>query len=370
MSNEFLTTQAIARKVLPRLYENLVMPNLMYNELSSEYQNIGDTIRVRKPINVKVDDFNPETGVNYQSVKDEAVYVTLDRHATADFEWTSVEKALQRGTFEEEIIEETMISFAEKINREALELYKDIPYSTGTAGVTMHELEDIAVIRKELNKRGVQNKGRVTVLDSEAECKLLTIPSIVNAEKSGTNEALRDASIGKIYGFDNYSSQGIAQHKTGITASDKVKIGATAKEGAEVISLSATTLTGKLVKGDLLTILGESYTVVEDTEEAVSNAISNVKIYPALKSDVTTTTNVTLVGDHTANLAFVKEAFAFVTAPLPLPTVGDAYVLNYNGLSLRVVKGYDQRFKKETLSIDMLYGFKTLYPELAERVLG
>ena len=43
---------------------------------------------------------------------------------------------------------------------------------------------------------------------------------------------------------------------------------------------------------------------------------------------------------------------------------------NYNGVSLRVVKGYDMQHKREMLSMDVLYGFKTLYPELAVRALN
>ncbi|MBR2054527.1 MAG: tRNA (adenosine(37)-N6)-threonylcarbamoyltransferase complex transferase subunit TsaD [Clostridia bacterium] len=42
----------------------------------------------------------------------------------------------------------------------------------------------------------------------------------------------------------------------------------------------------------------------------------------------------------------------------------------YNGINLRVVRGYDMQHKRELLSMDVLYGFKTLYPELAVRVLG
>ena len=37
---------------------------------------------------------------------------------------------------------------------------------------------------------------------------------------------------------------------------------------------------------------------------------------------------------------------------------------------LRVTKGYDQQYKRSTYSMDVLYGFKTVYPELAVRALG
>ena len=83
-------------------------------------------------------------------------------------------------------------------------------------------------------------------------------------------------------------------------------------------------------------------------------------------------TAVELIGSHTANLAFHPLAFAFVTRPLINPD-GEgvaSYVTSYNGVSLRVTKGYDQKFKRSTYSMDVLYGFKTIYPELAVRALG
>ena len=63
-------------------------------------------------------------------------------------------------------------------------------------------------------------------------------------------------------------------------------------------------------------------------------------------------------------------AFAYVTRPLVKPSGVDSYVTSFNGLSLRVVKGYDMKYKKEKLSMDVLYGYKTVYPELAVRVMG
>ena len=34
------------------------------------------------------------------------------------------------------------------------------------------------------------------------------------------------------------------------------------------------------------------------------------------------------------------------------------------------LKGYDQKYKRSIYSMDVLYGFKTVYPELAVRALG
>ena len=114
---------------------------------------------------------------------------------------------------------------------------------------------------------------------------------------------------------------------------------------------------------------GKNYVVTEDSAAAASNAITGVKVYPAMP-DIKDNADVTLAGSHTANLGFHPSAFAFVTRPLVNPSGVESYVTSYNGVSLRVVKGYNMQYKKETLSMDVLYGYKTMYPELAVRAMG
>ncbi|WP_029923868.1 P22 phage major capsid protein family protein [Nocardia otitidiscaviarum] len=60
-------------------------------------------------------------------------------------------------------------------------------------------------------------------------------------------------------------------------------------------------------------------------------------------------------------LAFHKTAVAFASATLALPTDNTwATVVSYKGLSLRLVKQYDMQEKAEVMSLDILYGTKTL----------
>jgi hypothetical protein len=164
-------------------------------------------------------------------------------------------------------------------------------------------------------------------------------------------------------------SQAVKQHATGITAATAVKVNGAVAAGATTIAIDGTTLTGKLVYGDVLQIGGKSYVVTADSAVAAANAISNIAVYPALPA-VVDNADVTLIGSHTANLAFNPNAFAFVTRPLVAPQGVQSYVTSYNGVSLRVVRGYDMKYKKEMLSMDVLYGYKTMYPELACRYLG
>ena len=96
-----------------------------------------------------------------------------------------------------------------------------------------------------------------------------------------------------------------------------------------------------------------------------------MKVYPALPA-LADNADVTLVAGHTANLAFHPMAFAYVTRPLLNPDGQGvaSYVTSWDGISRRVTRGYDQKYKRSIYSMDVLYGFKTVYPELAVRVLG
>ena len=103
-------------------------------------------------------------------------------------------------------------------------------------------------------------------------------------------------------------------------------------------------------------------------DAAVSGSSVSVQIYPKLTADKGAAAE--LVPAHSANLVFHPNAFAFISRPLQTPAGVESYVTSYNGISLRVVRGYDIRYKREILSMDVLYTFQTLYPELAVRYLG
>jgi hypothetical protein len=73
----------------------------------------------------------------------------------------------------------------------------------------------------------------------------------------------------------------------------------------------------------------------------------------------------------TQNLVFQKNAFALVTVPLDEPRGGvESARMTHNGLSLRVARQYAIGSDENIIRIDMLYGTKAIYPELAVRLFG
>ncbi|MEK3851211.1 P22 phage major capsid protein family protein [Paenibacillus sp. FSL R7-0340] len=373
MSNTFLTAQLIAREALPLLQSNMVMPYLVHRNHSDEFKKKGDTIQIRKPAVFVADEFGGT--INLQDVGEGQVLVKLDKIADVSVELTSKELTLNVEDFNQQILGPAVLAIAEKVNRDLLGLYVDVPYHVGAAGSVPSTLQSFADARSALNSRKVPLATRRAVWNPDADAQLSIIPAVVNAEKSGTTLALREGSMGRIQGLDNYMAQSVFTHVAGGYTS-LADVTVTAAKDATVIKMESTagTATTALKKGDIFTLGGNQYVVTEDTTSAVAGDIASVKIYPALKAAVSnapvTFTDRTSAA-HAANLAFHESAFCLVTRPLELPRgATEAYVTSFNGLSLRVVFGYNVTTKKQTMSVDMLYGVKTMYPELAVQVLG
>jgi hypothetical protein len=368
MANSFLSVKDFARAALPRLIEHLVFPTLIHKDYSDDFLGkLGDTIKVRKPIVLTASDFDPAVGVTQEDISESAVDVTLDKIATVDVGIEALQGATNIDDLTRVFIEPAAAALAQKINRDGLDLYKDVPSYVGTAGSTPSTLSAFSTARKQLNLQNVPVSGRVGLWDPEADAAFTALDAIVHAEKSGDTLGLREGCIGRVMGLDNYMSQAVRHHTAGTLAATSGTLAIkNAAVAASQIVVGATACAGTLKKGDLLRIGTFQHTVTADAA-AASNQIT-VSVYPPATCEANT--SVVPEGSHTANLVFHPMAFAFVTRPLATPGGVESYVTNYNGISLRVVKGYDMVHKKELLSMDVLYGFKTMYPELAARVLG
>ncbi len=374
MGNTILTPSIIAKEALMQLRNNTVMASLVHRDYSQEFvAGVGNTVTIRKPANFEAQEFNRSTGIQIQDATEGSESVVLDKLLDVSFEVTSEQLTMDIKDFSEQLLIPAMQGFANKIDQYLLGLYNEIPFNFGTAGSTPSEISDITGARKILNDNKVPFANRNLVIDTAAEDKLLQLATFHEADKVGDDgTALREASLGRKFGFNIFMDQNVKKHTKGTLTGDEgtIKVKGAVSAGATQIVIDGTNLTGTLVKGDVITIGGKSYVVTEDTTAAASEIA--VKLYPAT-TDIANDTDVTIVSTHTANLAFHKNAFALVSRPLALPrglSSEQKAIVNYDGFGLRVIYDYNSQYKKDVISIDMLCGVKTLDSELACRLLG
>lgn len=383
MANTFLTPKIIAREALMQLRANCVMSGLVYRDYSSEFvAGVGDTVTIRKPASFEAKEFDRANGITIQDATESGIDVKLDKLLDVSFEVTAEQLTMDIADFSTQLLQPAMQSFAQKIDLYLLGLYSDVPSSSGTAGTTPSAIAAITNVRQVLNEHLAPLTNRRLVIDPAAENNFLQISTFHEAEKVGDNgTALREASLGRKFGFDIYSDQNVLTHTKGTLAvgggtNPKIHPKAAGDIGDTELTLNVSggtspTLTGTLKKGDYITIGTNTYMVTKNAT-ADTNEIA-VEIAPALIADIATTDEVTVGGSYTANLAFHRNAFALVTRPLALPKgLGDGQkaVVGYDGFGLRVIYDYNSQYKKDIVSIDMLCGVKTLDARLACKMLG
>lgn len=383
MANQFLTAKRIAQEALPILSDNLVFPMLVWNDYSETFAKQGDTVQVKRPSVFTAQDFPVGGSITTQDLNQFPVNVTMDQIADVSVEITAREMALDFDNFNDEVLEPAVVSIAEKVNSDGLLLAQDIPFNSGVSGTTPATLAPIADAMRILDVNKTPIPTRSMVWDPFANAELLQLDTLVEMDKSGTNAALRQSAMGNVYNFRNFMSQGIATHTAGaytaladVTAAITAASNTVNSEGftvsSAVLTSAAGTSTAVLLKGDLLTIDGVQKVVTVDTAAAIAGVVTAL-VFPAETADVVAGVVVfadVSAGAHVMNVGFHQKAFAYVTRPLAPAAGVDSFTASFAGLSIRVAIGYDMTTKKQTMSLDTLYGYQTMYHELAVQVLG
>ena len=385
MPNTFLTVQEIADQAVLRLRENEVMSMLVSRDYDEKIADKGDSVNIKVPNTFDAKDFASSGTIVAQSINEGKRTLVLDQIQDVSVELTSKEKTLNINDFTNQVIAPAMEALASKVDKDLISLYKFIPYYTGTAGVTPSTLDAFAQANKILNANKCPlNSERAGVWDEEADAKFCTLDALVGADKSGSTETLRMGSIGKVFRINNYMDQNVATHTAGgYTALADVTAAVTAANNSQttknipyssmVLTSAAGASTAKLLAGDLIKVGTRTFTVIEDTAAAIAGVVT-AKVYPALSENLTSTAAIfpdVTSRAHVANLVFHPRAFVLANRPLTTDLGGvEAATASFDGLSIRVTRGYDMETKKETISFDILYGILPVQPELAVRVLG
>lgn len=285
MANTFLTPQVIAMEALAILRNQLVMADLVHTDYANEFVKVGDTITVRKPATLVANDF--AGNITSQDLTESGVTVTLDKFKDVSVALTSKQETLELKDFSKQVIEPAMVALAQQIDSDLAQFaVAQAPASVEETEAAPNKLTSIAALGKALDIAKAPMTERHLVMSPEHKYRYALTDVLTRVNYAGTNETLREAMLGKVYGLMTYMDQN-------------------------------------------LSFGGDDYSV-----------------------------------------AFHKNAFAFVIRPLDLPMgAARAAVVNGEGLSVRVVYGYDQATKTDTISFDVLYGIAALRPELAIKLV-
>lgn len=420
-TNIFLTPTIIAREALRLLKNNLVMGNLVYRAYETEFPGSpkkGGTVTIRKPVKFLV----TKSRVRSSSVITEQS-ITLEVATQAHVSWAfhMVDLTLSIEEYSERYIRPAAAALANTVDADLCALYDDV-WNTVQESSAGHGPETFMVFGKamqRLDEEAAPPEDRVVVFNPAANWSVANALSGLYAPEPATT-AIRKGKLGRVAGCDIYMDQNIKVHTTGqwctatadvstsrlaihssATVPTGIVVGATPNQRISILGGYYSTSIAPFETGDVLTIAdvyavnpmsGEStgslrnFVITADavysTESTTANVwvsiqpdIINTGPYKTVSTIPAAGSRVTPVMEepgknYPQNLAFHKNAFALCMVPLEKPDGQWGSSITEDGVSIRLVKTYSIDQDDEIIRCDILYGVKTIYPELAVRILG
>lgn len=239
MPNSFIKAERIAAQALGLLEREIVVPALMWRNAGGDFAGAaGDTITIRVPARTtartrvlrgaRPTASEGEGIITMDVLTETSVDVTLDTDVYSAVPITDEELTLDISDFGAQIAEPQIRAIAEGVENAVVAEMTGAPFHpdhvltfdpANTAGDGPYDaLVDARVL---LNKANVPLADRHLVVGSDWEGILLKSDDLHEVGKSGSDSALRDATIGRIAGFNSVvvsnafpSDLAIAFHRT------------------------------------------------------------------------------------------------------------------------------------------------------------
>jgi len=319
-----------------------------------------------------------------------------------DTTWTSDDLSLDIDDFGSRILEPAMSVLAANIESDAMAMYKDVANNVTDVGATI-TTADVMQASKILTDNLAPYDGRCLNLSTQDNLDLVEAIKGLYNDQSKVAKNYREGRVASnTFGFSDIMENSMwPQHTTGTddgTGDYLVNDAGTIAEGST--SITTDTGAGTFLVGDIFYFAsvfechpetkatstrlkefvvtansGTSATTISFSPAIYSSgAKQNVNAMPgnnaALhKNESDRSTDIAASADFGVSLAYHKDAFVFATADLVMPNGVDFAAREVlDGISMRIVRDYSISADTFPSRIDVLYGYKTVRPELACRI--
>ena len=398
MSNTLLTPTAVTREALRILHQKLNFVGSVNRQYDSSFAKsgakIGDSLKIRLPNQYVV---RSGATLSTQDTTESSETLQVATQKGVDLNFTSVDLTMDLDDFSSRIIEPAMAVLAANIEADALSMYKDVYNEVSDVGAAI-TYRDFLEGRKVMQDSLVPEGKRTALLNTTDQLEIVdAVKSLFNDQKQ-VSKQYREGYMGRAVGFDFAESTLLPTHTTGTDdGTGDYLIDGTDQTGS---TMTVDTGAGTFKKGDIIFITGvnrvhpetkadtgrlQPFVITADvgtsaTSLPISPALTptgagqNVTGSPAenapiLKRESDQSTGIGNAADYLISMLYHKDAFAFATADLQMPDGVDwSARQNYDGISMRIIRDYDISNDKFPCRLDVLYGYKTIRPQLACRL--
>lgn len=398
MANSILTPTQVTRKALQILHQKLNFIgsiNRSYDDsFAKEGAKIGTDLKIRLPNQYSVTSGAVFTG---QDTTESSVTLQVNNQKHVGLNFTSQDLTLSMDDFSDRVLDPAMSVLAANIESDVLSnVYKDVYNQVNNHGAsaTFNKLLQGGKILDDnlapVNDRSIcmNTQDRVDLVDA--------LKGLFN-DQTAISKQYREGMMGRTAGFDFMQNTMMPSHTRGAattayTTDTRTSALPTTLPNTPVSSITVATGTGGGLKGDVFTIANvfrvhpetkASTGILQQFVVSADFSSTTVTFQPAIilagpAQNVTIPTTSATAAMAWAgtisvasglSLAYQKNAFTFATADLYLPKGLDFAAREvFDGISMRIIRDFDPINDKLVTRADVLYGYKTLRPQLAVRL--
>jgi hypothetical protein len=412
MANSLLTDSIIVKESLMELKNQLGFTknvNKQYDDrFAREGAKIGDTINIRKPSRYEVTN---GAVLNVQDSVDQSVALQLDTHKHVGMGFSQKDLTLSVDEFKARYIKPAVTALANSVDYTGFAaMYKQVYSAVGvpSASALPSDLKGFLQAKQKLAELGAPTSGLNAVVNPGTEASLVHGLKGLFQSSSEIAKQYEEGVMGYAAGQKFTMSQNVPMHTIGNTVGTPLTNYPSAYVAgtASIASDGWTNDTAGVLKaGDVITI-ADVYAVNPQTRQSTgalaqfvvmadvnagastgpatitidrglyaSGQYQNVTALPADGAAIKTFGEVTTLKNIICpqNMVFHKDAFVLGCADLVLPKGMDMAARASDpesGLSISLVRGFDIVNHRTLTRLDILFGWKCVYPEFACRVVG
>lgn len=391
MANQILSATAVTREALRILHQKCNFIGNINRQYDASFAKsgakIGDKLKIRLP-----NQYTVRTGaaLSAQDTTETSTELQVAIQKGVDMNFSSADLSLHLDDFSKRVLEPAVSVLAAAIEADALSMRKEVYQQVNNQGAAL-TFAKLLGGRKKLEDSLTPPAGRAALLNTTDNADLVDALKGLFHDDDGLSKQYREGSMGRTAGFDFYENTHLAAQTRG-TGNGAYLTNGAGQSGSTIV---VDTGTGTIAKGEVITIGGvfavhpetkvstgqlQQFVVTED----YAGGAGSIAISPAIVGTLgAANQNVSnSAGDNQAiaiagtasqaygqSLLFHEDAFTFATADLVMPRGVDWAAREvYDGISMRVVRQYDINADKFPTRLDILYGYKTLRPQLACRL--
>lgn len=400
MPNTLLTPTAVTREAVRILHQKLNFVGSCNKQYDESFKNGGATVKGKFGPTLKIrmpNEYTVRDGItmNAQNTEEASVDLTVSTVKGVDVTFTSQELALSLDDFSKRILDPAMSVLAANIEADAISMYRNV-YNLVDGDTQAFKFDHLTTGRQVLTDcLAPMDSSRVAILNTGHATKYMIDTKGLFQDSKSIADQYREGKIGRTSGFDIFENTLLLPHLTGTAAKTTTYTvnGAVTTNGSAAVTVQTGSTTFK--NGDVFTV-ADCFRVHPETKVSTGvlqqfvvtadyvGGAGSLQFAPAIYTSGGRQNVVAAgMGNGKAivkvgaganeylnqSLAFHKDAFAFVTADLPLPDGVDWAAREvFDGISLSLVRDFSISDRSFPCRIDCLYGYKAVRPQLATRI--